>query len=140
LHRGAAAALTSRLWKYPTLSEEKIAAFEVDGQRIDGSGLYSRAQIRAMNETRMWAFWKLGRLLKGIERGKPGRNKGGLRPQFKTFIAALDPPLAATSAKERQRAGAMPEKAMERAVAEAHKRDEDLTISGLLRTARRGTY
>lgn len=50
------------------------------------------------------------------------------RPYFSAFIAALDPPLAPTSAKERQRAGAMPEKAMEKAIAEAHRRDRDNPI------------
>jgi hypothetical protein len=41
------------------------------------SGLFSKDQIRVMNETRMWAYWKLGRLLKGIER-KTGSFKAEL--------------------------------------------------------------
>jgi N6-adenosine-specific RNA methylase IME4 len=107
------------------------------------SGLYTNDQLRKINEVRMWAFWKLGKLLKVIERAqglkgikKTDLTSGGARPTFSAFLTALNPPLAATSAKERQRVGAMPDAAMQKAVTAAHKADEPLTISGLLRHAR----
>jgi len=107
------------------------------------AGLYSRDQIRVINETRMWAFWKLGKLLAKVDRGSgPGRGKkvDVLHPSFRAFIAALDPPLDGNRAKEHQRIGTMPQREMEKAIAQAHKVDEDLTISGLLRTARPWWY
>jgi len=59
---------------------------------------------------------------------------------FREFIAILDPPLDKNRAQEHQRVGAMPQSEMEKAIALAHKIDEDLTISGLLRTARPWWY
>jgi hypothetical protein len=52
-------------------------------------------KIRVANEARFEARWKLGRLLKQIDRAAgPGRGKKNIRPvhSFKAFIAALDPP------------------------------------------------
>ena len=109
------------------------------------SGLFSRDQIRVVNETRMWAVWKLGRLLAAIERKQtPGTGRGHKGEKsmsrtgtsFRDFLAALDPPLDKNRAQERQRIGAMPEKEAEKALAAVHKDGDLATIGGLLREAR----
>ena len=59
--------------------------------------------------TRMWAFWKLGRLLAKVERGHgPGRGKKIPTPSesFLGFLKEIK--LAWDGARERQRVGEMP--------------------------------
>ena len=90
------------------------------------SGKFTVDQMRAINETRMHAVWKLGRLLAKVGRGKPGpAGKDTSRPgtYLKTFLAKLE--LNKNRAQERERIGAMPPGELEKALAAAHK-DGDL--------------
>jgi hypothetical protein len=46
------------------------------------SGMFTIDQMRTINETRMHAVWKLGRLPAKVERGtSPGRGKKIARPE-----------------------------------------------------------
>ena len=113
--------------------ENKLDAAE---RYMRDSGLYTADEIRPINETRMFARWKLGRLLTEVDRGAgPGRGKeGGRRPSFKEYIKTIG--LAETAAKEAQRIGTLPELELEKAFSAAHKQDDFLTYTDLIKHAR----
>jgi hypothetical protein len=83
--------------------------------KVSSSRQFIADQMRAINETRMHAVWKLGRLLVKVERQQvPGTGRGHKgtksisRPgkSFLAFLAKLK--LNKNRAQERERIGAMP--------------------------------
>ena len=116
---------------------EDVRPIETDLERAENlmreSGLFTKDQLRTVNEARMWAIWKLGLLLAKVERSSGRLWKERVVP-FKTLLEKLG--LQKPRAIERQRIGAMPERELEKALAFFHKNDDLATISGLLHRAR----
>lgn len=112
--------------------ERKLEAIE---HAMRSTGLFKPEQVREANEGKIRARHKLGRLLAKIERGA-GRpnNSGGRRPNFKAFLKGLE--LAATSAKEAQRIGALPVPKLEQALAPYRGTPEFITYTELITAAR----
>jgi N6-adenosine-specific RNA methylase IME4 len=101
------------------------------------SGLYADADIRPVNETRMTARWKLGRLLAEVERGHgPGRGKkkDDDHPSFLAYLKQIK--LDKQAAILAQRIGTLPEGELEKAFARAHKDNDYLTYNDLIEIGR----
>jgi len=98
--------------------EAKLDAVE---QWMHDTGLYDTEEIRPINETRMWARWKLGQALAGMERGKgPGRGKREKKLSgFTSFLSDLG--LTKPTAMAAQRIGTLPERELEKALTYAKK-------------------
>ena len=98
------------------------------------SGLYSTAEIRPVNETRMWARWKLGRALAQVERGiGPGRGKkvsSGLTPLLKRLGQTRQ------TANMAQRIGTLPKEELKKTLAKARESDDLITLGELVILAR----
>jgi N6-adenosine-specific RNA methylase IME4 len=106
---------------------------ELAEKHMHDSGLYSDDDIRRVNELRMRARWKLGRLLALVERGAgPGRGQKMIQAgsSFSAFIESLG--LPKTDALRAQRIGAMPEAELEKALAAAHRENHFATFAYLL--------
>jgi len=122
---------------------EEVRPLESELERAENlmreSGLYTKDQVRVINETRMWAFWKLGKLLAKVERGRGNRfsQAGKL---YEQFLDTLDPPLDKNRAQERQRAGEMPEPEFEKVLTAAHKAGDLVTVSSVVKAARPWWY
>jgi hypothetical protein len=97
---------------------EEVRPIEVDLERAEelmrASGKFTVDQMRIINETRMHAVWKLGRLLAKVERkvGRPSEKSSRPGMIFKAFLAKLD--LNKNRAQERARIGAMPPDELEK--------------------------
>jgi N6-adenosine-specific RNA methylase IME4 len=120
---------------------EDLVQIEAQLNALEGymrdAGLYSIDVIRPVNETRMRARWKLGRLLAEVERGAgPGRGKkvSHAGTSFRAYLDELK--LNKNRAQEAQRIGTLPDCELEKAFAEARKRDSLLTFADLIHRAR----
>jgi hypothetical protein len=94
-------------------------------------------EVRPVNETRMFARWKLGLLLAAMERGAgPGRGKKiqGKSESFMATLKAIGLPWDA--AQEAQRIGTLPEPELQAALAEARELDILNTYTALIVRAR----
>jgi hypothetical protein len=95
-----------------------IEELDLAEQYMNDSGLYTADQIRNVNELRMRARWKLGRLLANFARAAgPGRGKkmGQGDPSFSSALASLE--LDNNTAKRAQRIGALPAPEFDKALA-----------------------
>jgi N6-adenosine-specific RNA methylase IME4 len=124
-------------------SPEDVRPIETDLEKAENlmreSGLFTKDQLRVVNETRMWAVWKLGSLLAKVDRAQGVRSDkkttlSQAATKFRDFLKTLG--LQKDRALERQRIGAMPEGEMAKALGAFHKNDDLATISGLLHRAR----
>ena len=134
-----ASSLAVELWDAATADEVRDIEDKIDS--IEGymrrTGLYSTAEIRPVNETRMWARWKLGGLLKEEQRGTPGGRKlqvTGLPVAFHKRLQQLR--LSKPIAIEAQRINAMPKSEVERILAWAAQRNVLATYDQLVNVAR----
>jgi N6-adenosine-specific RNA methylase IME4 len=103
------------------------------------AGLWTLDQIRPVNETRMRARWKLGRLLAAVERGKPGPASpedvsAGLKQLFGDLLKTLG--LDHQTANEAERIGMLPEDDLEKALAEARANDSLTSFNYLITVGR----
>jgi N6-adenosine-specific RNA methylase IME4 len=91
-------------------------------QHMRDNGLYTADQLREVNELRMRARWKLGRLLGAVGRGTgPGRGRK-IRQVVGSFWAALkELGLDAKTAERAQRIATLPKDELEKALTAAHK-------------------
>lgn len=92
------------------------------------SGLYESSQIREVNELRMRARWKLGKLLALVERTQGQRTSlSGLTKSFRSLLAGLGmtPPTALSA----QRIGALPEAELDKALAAADQKGDGFFAS-----------
>lgn len=98
------------------------------------AGLRTLDQIRPVNETRMRARWKLGRLLAEVERAThPGKGKVALT-SLTSLLAELD--LTPPTALAAQRIGTLPEAELEKALAEARANQSLVAFADLIVWAR----
>ena len=98
--------------------------------RRDGSARYSTEEIRPVNELKMRARWKLGRVLADCEReGGPGRGKKKFasRTSFSGLLKTIG--LKKVQALVAQRIGTLPESELEKAFAQARKDDGLVTYT-----------
>lgn len=93
-------------------------------------------EARDVNELRMRAKWKLGRLLAAIERAQGARSDKDLTSSVGLTKLIKGIKLNRQAAVELQRIAAMPEKDLEAEFREAVKADVLTTLAGLLRRAR----
>jgi len=101
----------------------EVRQIEIKLDAIEGvmrqSGLYQVEEIRPVNETKMRARWKLGRLLRVAKRGhagRPGKNefRGG------TYLSMItDLGMVKSRALEAERIGDLPVEQLERAFADS---------------------
>jgi N6-adenosine-specific RNA methylase IME4 len=104
---------------------------------IRDAGLYSTKEIRPVNEARFEARWKLGKLLKRVERAKPRPEGRTISRSGKWFGDYLkENGINKNRTSEAQRIGAMPEAELRRAFAASVEEDILNTISRLISVAK----
>jgi len=114
--------------------ESEIDAIE---HLMKSSGLWDIEEIRPVNETRMRARWKLGRLLSEAARGKPFPGSATMSPvetRFRSFIASLH--LDKSRALEAQRIATLPHAELDKALALARAQGRLMSFNELLVWAR----
>lgn len=119
-------------------AERKLDVIE---QAMKATGLFKPDEVREANEGKIRARWKLGRLLREIERGAgPGRGKKvsvGLT-SFRDLLRQIG--LDRQTALESQRIGTMPEPKLEQSLARYRGTEDFITYGELLREAKTHWY
>jgi hypothetical protein len=94
------------------------------GSLMRSAGLYSTEKIRPANETRFEARWKLGRLLRKVDRAQPkpgGKTMSRAETRFREYLKETG--IDKSRAVEAQRIGCMPEEKLREAFAASTEAD-----------------
>jgi hypothetical protein len=100
------------------------------------SGLFDPEEIRPLNETRMRARWKLGRLLAKIERPGFGPGRGKKKALSPLGLLMEKAGLEWPTVVEAERIGTMPDAELEKELARCHEEMALCTFRSLLVIAR----
>jgi N6-adenosine-specific RNA methylase IME4 len=105
---------------------------------MKATGLFKPEQIREANEGKLWARWKLGRLLAKVERGRPGGRASTTTGRKSSFWkwAKDDLGLQAPRVVEAQRIGTLPESNVEKTLAQYRGTDDFVSYDDLILAAR----
>jgi N6-adenosine-specific RNA methylase IME4 len=128
------APLRKRLRVTTSINEILKISKQVDGIEayMEACGLYSREDMREVNETRMEARWFLGKALTQIERQQGGsKSRSGI---LNALLAEIN--LNKNRVVEVQRLATLPEAELEKAFAMAHKEERLCYLSELIEIAR----
>jgi N6-adenosine-specific RNA methylase IME4 len=128
--------LRKRLRVTTSINEILEISAKADGieEYMEACGLYSKEDMREVNETRMEARWFLGRALAQVERAKPGPGKKDASSGLTQLLQEIH--LTKETSNQAQRLATLPEAELAKAFAAAHKEERLSYLNGLIEIAR----